>query len=133
MQGDFDRVVEVLEDDIEIVAGDAVGDVAQDQIAIAVLAGDFERGLVIARAAPSRELFGFEHLAGVEGGDVAARGRRGEIVGAPQRSAPVEVAQRAIGAEPHGVGALARGQEPDFAGVGVLNRLGGKREGGKQE
>ena len=134
MEGDFDGVVEVFQDDIEIVAADAVGDVAQDQIAVAVLARDLERGLVVARAAPAGELLGLQHLAGVEGGDVAAGGRRGQIVGAPQGSAPVEMAQRAIGAEPHGVGTLARGQEPDFAGVGVLNRLGGegrKRRAGK--
>ena len=133
MEGDFDGVVEVFQDDIEIVAGDAVGGIAEDEIAVAVLARDFEGGLVIARAAPAGELFGFQHLAGVEGRDVAAGGRRGQIVGAPQRSAPVEMAQRAIGAEPHGVGALAGSQEPDFAGVGVLNRLGGQSESGEQE
>jgi hypothetical protein len=43
------------------------------------------------------------------------------------------MAQRAIGAQPHGVGALARGEEPDFAGVGVLNRLGGKGENEERE
>src|ERR1019366_5538950 len=83
VEGDFDRVVDVLQDDIEIVAGDAMGGVAEDQIAAAVLAGDLECGLVIARAAPAGELLGFQHLAGVEGGDVAAGGRRGQIVGAP--------------------------------------------------
>src|ERR1019366_3151535 len=48
---------------------------------------------VIARAAPAGELLGFQHLARVEGGDVAAGGRRGQIVGAPQGSAPIEMAQ----------------------------------------
>ena len=133
VERDFDRVVDVLEDDIEIVAGDAVGDVAQDEVAVAVVAGDFEGGLVVARAAPAGELFGFEHLARIEGGDVAARGRRGEIVGAPERSAPVEMAERAIGAEAHGVGTLAGGQEPDFARLGVLNlcAAGSGRRAGK--
>jgi hypothetical protein len=36
---------------------DAVGGVAQHQVAVAVLAGDLERGLVVARAAPAGELF----------------------------------------------------------------------------
>src|ERR1035438_8918900 len=43
------------------------------------------------------------------------------------------MAQRAIGAEPHGVGTLPRGKEPHLAGVGVLNRLGGNGESVKQE
>src|ERR1039457_2185903 len=85
------------------------------------------------RAAPAGELFVFEHLAGVEGGDVAALGRRGQIVDAPQGSAPVEVAQRAIGAEPHGVGTLAGGEEPDLAGVGYLKDWGGEGTTGRKK
>ena len=131
VKGDLDRVIDVLENDIEIVALDAVGGVAQHEIAVAVFTGDFESGLIIARSAPSGKLFGLEHLVGIEGGDVAEGGRGGEIFGAPERCAPVEVAERAIGAKAHGVGTGAGREKPDFTRLDVLN-LGGQAQGGKQ-
>ena len=118
-----------LQRDIEIVPLDAVRGVAQHQVAVAVLAGDLERRLVVARPTPAGELLVLQHLARIEGGDVAALRRRGQIVHAPQRSAPVQMPQRAIRANSHGVGALARGQQPDLAGLRILNRLGGKGSG----
>jgi len=132
VEGDLDRIVDVLEDDVKVVAGELVRDVAQDQVADAVPARDLEGGFVVTRASPSGELFVLEHLARVEAGQIAARGWGGEIVDAPQRSTPVEIAERAIDAESHGVATLASSDQPDLAGFVVLDGLGGESERGKK-
>ena len=121
---------EILED--QIVPLDAVRCVAQNQVAIAVLAGDFERRLVVARPAPTGELLVLEHLAGIERGDVAALRRGGQVVHTPQRRAPIQMPQRPIRANSHGVRTLARGQQPDLAGFRILNRLGRESSGCQQ-
>src|SRR5262249_9712141 len=97
VQGDIDRVGDVFVE--EVVAGDLGRDVAENEVGDAVVAGDFEGRLVVARAAPAGVLLGFEHLARVEAGEIAADGRSGEVVGAPQGSAPIEVAERAVGGD----------------------------------
>ncbi len=107
MQGDLDIVADVLQGDVEIVLLDAMGDVVEDEVAIAVVAGDFEGRLVVAGAAPAGELLVFEHLVRIEGGDVAAGRGGGEVVGAPERGSPVEMAEGTVGVDAHRVGAMA--------------------------
>ena len=133
MERHFDGVANVAQRDIEIVLLDAMRDVAQNQVAIAVFARDFERRLVVARPAPTGKLLVLEHLAGIERGDIVSLRRRRQIVHTPQRRAPIQMPQRPIRANSHGVRALARGQQPDLAGFGILNRLGRKRSGRQQE
>ena len=128
MQRHLDRFVDVLQYDVQIVALNMVRGIAQHEVAHGVLTGEFQRGLVVARAAPAGVLFGLQHLVGIEAGNVTAHGRRGQIFEAPEGRAPVEVAKAAIGAHTHRVGALAGGQQPDLAGIRVLNGLSGEAQ-----
>ncbi len=132
MQGHFDIVANILQHDVEIVLLDAMGDVAKDQVAIAVLACNFERWLVIARPTPAGKLFIFQHLVRVEGRDIAAGRDRRKIVHTPQGRPPIEIAERAIGVNSHGVGTLAGSQQPGFAAFHELHGLGAERCGGQE-
>ncbi len=100
VQGHFDIVANVFQNDIEVVLLDAVGQVAQDQVAISIFACNFEGWLVIARTAPAGKLLVFEHLMRVEGRDVASLGRRRQILDAPEGRAPIEILQRAVESRP---------------------------------
>ena len=106
VQRHLDRVVHVLQHDVQFVAVDFVRYVAQHQVAHRVSARDLQRRLVIARTAPAGKFLGLHHLPRVEARHVTAPRRRRQIVDAPQRRAPIEVAQRAIGAHAHGVRTL---------------------------
>ena len=76
---------------------------------------NFQGGLEVAGAAPAGVFLIFEHLARVEGGDVAARGGGGEVVEAPERGTPVKMLERAVRVGPEGIGAVFRGEKPDAA------------------
>ena len=144
--GRIDGVDEVYEDFAGDVFGgdgepgwfDFVGDVVQDEVAVAVGEGDLEGRLGEVEAAPGAVLVGRNRGGGLHAGELAGLGRCRDRVGGGQWSAPVDGLELALGIDAHGIGDGRRVNAEDVGGVGVVDGfLGGGgagegRDGGEE-
>jgi hypothetical protein len=67
-EGDEEVARDVAQDDGEGVGGDGVGDVVEDEVAVAVGEGDLEGGLDVEFGSPAGELLQGGGVGGIEGG-----------------------------------------------------------------
>ena len=128
-EGDEDVAGDVAEDDGEGVAFDGVGEVVEDEVAVAVGEGDLEGWLVVEFGAPACELLRGVGVGEVEGGSLGKDVCCGDVVTCGEAMAPVKGLELValVDAEDVGDGG---GIEAEGAGGAVVGDGRGLREDG---